>query len=461
MTRGADDADDGAEGRDDELRPAGSAGRATLTGLGSSVCIILANLVSGIITARLLGPEGRAAVITATVWTLVGSWIAMVGIRQSVQFHLAPVRRRTTSASIASSALVMVTALALVASVVAQGVVGLVIDDQTLLGPTRAMLLALVVLVWYEVLCGVLLGRHRVALAVSLRTAQAVLYVVFVATLGAVGWLSAVTALSSLAASFAVPVLVGVVLVMRTGGLGRPRVRYMRQVFGFGVRAYPGSLATLTNARIDLLVVPAVLAPAAVGFYGVASNTSSVLQQLLGNVALVLFPALVAGDPEQRRELLERAVRLILVAGLVSACAGGVLAGPVVRLLYGEDFGPTVPLLRILLFATVSYALLGVIASGLAAHGMPVRSSLANVIGVPVTVVGLVVMVPLLGAAGAAVTSLIAYTVCLASAVALCPRDLLRVRSLVSWRNYRADVSPLVSRVAAKRSRRGKGDAAR
>ena len=67
----------------------------------------------------------------------------------------------------------------------------------------------------------------------------------------------------------------------------------------YGLRAHAGSVGSIVNARLDLLIIPAFLSAASIGLYSVATNVSSILPVLTGTVALMLLPVAArrAGRP--------------------------------------------------------------------------------------------------------------------------------------------------------------------
>src|ERR1700716_3865787 len=87
------------------------------------------------------------------------------------------------------------------------------------------------------------------------------------------------------------------------------------------------------------------------------------------------------------------------------------------RILFGERFVPATGAFRWLLLAAGVWSLGSIVISGLRGFGYPGLSTLAKFSAAAVTTVGLLVLLPRLGITGAAIASLIGYSVMLVVAL--------------------------------------------
>jgi O-antigen/teichoic acid export membrane protein len=101
-------------------------------------------------------------------------------------------------------------------------------------------------------------------------------------------------------------------------------------------------------------------------------------------------------------------MRLTFFVLLITQAAVALAAPLVVPFAFGSTFTAAVPLTLILLPAWLLTALTPILSHALAATGYPGPGSVAQVIGLACTVIGLAVSLPTLGATGAALTSLVA-----------------------------------------------------
>lgn len=137
---------------------------------------------------------------------------------------------------------------------------------------------------------------------------------------------------------------------------GLPAVgRYLRET--------PVFLAILASsaaiARLDVLLLSWIASFGAVGQYAVAVKAFELAGMVSSILLVAIYPALVAvhaRNPARSRLIAESVLRWLLTLGLPLAAACGFVAEPVVRLLFGEQFGVSAPVIPWLLFAAVLLA---------------------------------------------------------------------------------------------------------
>ena len=118
------------------------------------------------------------------------------------------------------------------------------------------------------------------------------------------------------------------------------------------VKAFVGSsILGGVLARPEILILSLFRNDAQIGFYSAAVRLvdlwSVISQTYTKNVFPVLSRTQIA-DREKGRVILSQSVKYLLAISLPLMSGSFVAAGPVVRLLYGPDFEPSVPLVRIM-----------------------------------------------------------------------------------------------------------------
>lgn len=167
-----------------------------------------------------------------------------------------------------------------------------------------------------------------------------------------------------------------------------------------------GILGTL-SVQLEVLMLTSLATPEEVGLYRAASQIGLLTALGLGIVNLQLAPqfsaALARGDRDAVQALALRASRFALALGLPIALVALVAADPLVRLLYGSDFAAAAPAMRIVALGQLMTPLSGVAALILISGQ---REMLVLAVSAGTLVVGTVLnlmLIPLLGATGAAV----------------------------------------------------------
>jgi O-antigen/teichoic acid export membrane protein len=225
--------------------------------------------------------------------------------------------------------------------------------------------------------------------------------------------------------------------VLRAGPgspLPRPRLdlALARRGFGYGIRGHLGNLTPVDTMRLDVLAVTAMLGTRDAGLYAVAAAAAVVVRTHATALGMVAMPS-VAGraDRAGQHRVLASFARLTLATSLTAAAAVWLLAGPLVRLVYGREFAPAVPALRILVLGIVAASLRQVVGDGLRGLGAPLGATLAELASWVVGLAGLLVLIPLAGLNGAALAVSLSYLAALILVLALARRAGLRLRELL------------------------------
>lgn len=403
----------------------------------------LTGALGGVLSARLLGPEGKGqyalVVLAATVAGTIGSaglefWVArevargdgrlanggppgarLNGERLTGERAVAPdpvggsVVRRVVGRHlvVAATVLAVVTAFALIVAVpVGWATVGEIL---------AAGLLALATVV-SMLLLAVPHGQLRMGVVAVATTAGGATYLVWTGVLLVVGTPS--VSLAVLGAGAAAVVIAAVALLGSVPGL-RPVMGPWRSdpitSFGhldaarFGLPAMAGEVLTLLSSRLDVVLVAVLLDVRSAGLYVVALAFSELLLVLPDGVALVVLPSAsqqlsTPGSSAPRRSIarLTRSSAVVMAAAAVAMMA---VSGPAMRTVFGSSFvgaGRAVPAV---LLATVAFGVWKILAAEVTALGRPGARAASSALGLVVMVAADSLLVPALGLAGAGLGS--------------------------------------------------------
>lgn len=197
---------------------------------------------------------------------------------------------------------------------------------------------------------------------------------------------------------------------------GRLRWHWSRDGWGqmlvYGAKTQVASLAAQTNLRLDQALMAILVAPADLGFYVVAVATSSIVSPIYSGLNVVLAPAVI-GAPEPRSGALRamRTLALGVVLGGGAALALSILAPWLLPALFGSRFQGAIGMARILLLASVLQGANLLLSTALRGMNRPGAPAVAEGAGAVLTIGLLVALLPVLGGTGAAIASLVSYTV--------------------------------------------------
>jgi O-antigen/teichoic acid export membrane protein len=367
-----------------------------------------ANLVTGIVSARALGPDGRGVAAALTMVTQLAGFLFAMGVAQSLSYFIA--RRPQDGPCLFSTWLLMLlppTALAIVISELLLPTI-FASDGGQAIAIGRWFMFTIVLVIGLELNYGLLLGAHDFTVYNVLRFAQPTL---LAASLVVLWRLRELTVESALLAATVVTALVLAAGIARSAsrmGLARPDLRLGIRTLWYGVRGEGATLAANVNTRLDVAMLPAFVSAANVGLYSVATNVSLIVYQMSNTFAGLVLPA-AARQPHRGPRRVVGSLYATLAITALLATALGIFAGPLIGLVYGDDFREAAAPLRLLLPGAVLFAGASIAGAGVYAAARPFTATLPQLLGMVVTVVGLFTFLRTGGVTAAAIVSSASY----------------------------------------------------
>jgi len=381
----------------------------TLLGQGLTLGL---GILTGILSARMLGPVGRGEYAAIVIWPMQIAGFLAFGINQAVVFYLG--QREFTESEGATA----VTVIGLIQSAVSVAV-GLLVVPIVLakyswevqhLGTIFVLLTPAVILGGYP--ANLFQGLQDLLRFNFIRLIAPFTFVVALLGLYFTHRASLSSVIFSQIAGYVLTLILGSALAWK---ILRLRVRWnasaVPQFFNYGCRSQAGSVAYWFNQRIDQLMLSLFVPPRQLGFYAVAVTLStivSVFPQAAGIVAFSRGSSQHSGDA---RATIGVAFRASLIWLLVCCTFLYALTPFLIRLLFGGAFDGSILAFRILTPGALMTGLNYVLYNAASALGRPGLSAFAEGTSVIVTAVGLYLLIPRYGYIGAAIVSSVAYTI--------------------------------------------------
>ncbi len=360
-------------------------------------------VVSGPITARLLGVTARGELALLTIVAAFGSQIGAAGLPTAVAYTIAG--HHTSARAIMRRVMPTWLALSAVASTLSAAVV-LVLPAPQESAAWLAVLVALFVLsmMSFALIVACLQGERRFKHLNLLRPAYSTL-----AALALLGFLlsgrtATVTQILALLVFASIGACaVGYVVVRSSDVIGSaPSSVSSRTLLRYGLASLPGGTQPLDSLAIDQAAVGLVLSRHELGLYVVASAFNNLASILVSGLGVVALPRIAAeGDRSLRNRSMIRIA--IASAGLAAGVTGGVeLIVPfVLPLAFGGAFASAVPAARILVLAGFFLALRRILIVFLQALGRPGQTGVGEAVGICTLAFLALVLIPALGLIGA------------------------------------------------------------
>jgi O-antigen/teichoic acid export membrane protein len=433
--------------------------RNVLSTFGTEVVAIGLNMVLGIVTARLLGPDGRGILTLVMTLPITLVHLADLGVSQANIYMIA--RQRRPAGLVASnSAVIALVSGSFIAAVLwlARGMVQDTLFRGLPVPYYGAILLLIPLFLLHNYWNAMLRALERFTLFNLVRLVMPVALLIsitpaLVISRGSIEWATAAYLVATLVA-----VGIGLLVVARhvhpqpsfEGALARGSLAY-------GLKSYVQNLMAHLTYRLDIYLVAAFLEPADVAYYSIAVSIAEVAWHIPNSVGAVLFPRLSNENEDRIHPLTAEVCRhtfAITALAMVAITAVGVVGIP---LIYGVEYRPAIYPLLALGPGIVVMSLYKVLTRNFSSRDRQEISIVAALAALIVNVSLNVILIPALGVIGAAFASLIGY--CTASAVLLvgfCRESHLPLHQVLilqpgDLRRLAALARPARSRVASER----------
>ncbi len=360
-------------------------------------------IASSIITARVLGPEGRGILAILILFQSLTVTFGMMGLNGSITYFMARIPEKASNIvrnafTLAIVGGMIVAGLLWSAARAAPSLVLGNIDIRYL----EIFLLSIPFSFLSQFLQNVFLAKQKFVeynlLDLIVRFAQMLLFGVVLLALGgdttdAVWIFTGIT------------IFGGIMYTVRVNRVQRFTPGFdtglFRQMLSYGLRVYTASLVSFLALRIHLFMINVMLGEEQAGIYAVAAQIVDVIYIVPVTLGLIIFPKVSAGeDPESLLTL--RVFRIALVGMMVVAGTIVVSSEILIHVMFGEAFAEAAIALRLLAPAIVALSLSNIISADLAGRGMPLIVLYAPLTAVIVMAPALYILLPDYGIASAA-----------------------------------------------------------
>ena len=353
--------------------------------LSTSLCIQACGAVTGVLTARLLGPVARGELATVILWPTILSNLGLMGCNWVLAREVAKDPQRESEWLAAGLALGLATAaIYLLAGYFALPL--LIPAQKKYLIPVARLCLLLIPLdIGNQILIAVEQGRMRWRRYNLLRLSFFLFYVALIACIGAgrkarVQWF-----VSAFLASHLLAVLLRLWIQRKSLIAGKLHAGRSCRLLRAGVPYFGATVSNLLSLQLDTILVVSFLSTQAAGIYVVAAafaNGQSSLGEALGITSFAILSN--EPDAEEQKALIGEMFRQY---ALVSLGLGLVLAGLIPVLVvpvFGFEFGRAVRPAVVLALAASLAALTNILNQALRGAGRPHAGLVSQLLGTAV-----------------------------------------------------------------------------
>jgi O-antigen/teichoic acid export membrane protein len=392
------------------LRQVGGYRRDFSLALGTNLALMGLALVTGVLTARLLGPAGRGEFAAIQLWGMLLISLGSLGVPEALAYFTG--RRPEAAGQLITSAWAVMLPLSVFWILLGYWLLPILLQKYSEQVIQAAQLFLLVLPMAYISSANMAHQGLRQFFSWGVfRLHKPFVYAVLLILLGLLGLATPYTLTLALIASSAVGPILVIYLIRRSAiRLSPPNLIQMRDMLSYGLRSVMGSVPEQLNVRLDQFVMVLFLSSTDLGLYVVAASWSLMFAPIVRTINIVTFSYVSSSRTKSDQlDLFASSLRIstwiILLANL-----GLLLATPVLLpLLYGPEFQAALGAAMILLIASGFYSFKLILSGGLRGLGYPEATAYAEILSLAATAVLLFVLLPPLGILGAAIASMLAY----------------------------------------------------
>ncbi|CAH1056568.1 oligosaccharide flippase family protein [Paenibacillus pseudetheri] len=372
-----------------------------------SVLVLLINMLTGVLTARYLGPTGRGEQTAMMNWSQFLAFSMSFGIPSALIYNA---KKNPDDAGVLYRMSLLLG--------IGFGIVAMIIGILVLPYWLKSFSPEVVAFAqWSMIQCPLMVVaqinnaayqfRGEYQKFNGLRYVIPLLTLVIIGILIMGGWMNPfTTALAYLVPG--APLFIGMTISLLRTYKVKMKDAYLnfKRLFTYGLGSYGNDLLGQFSYYIDQIVIAGLLRPADLGLYVVAVSLSRMVTFFSSSITVVLFPKASELSKDEAISLTFKAFRISTTFTLLGSLALMVVAPLVIPLLYGKDFNTALTVFRLLLLeVTISGGTI-ILAQVFMALGKPKFVSMLQGFGLILVIPLLFLLIPKYGLLGAGVAML-------------------------------------------------------
>jgi len=380
----------------------------------SRVFQLVLALVSSMIIARVLGPDGRGIYVMAIFLPMLLPSLSGLGVAQAAVFQLG--KGTYSQRDVLGNNLALSLIFGAFGSLL--GLIVLLCWGDVLFPEVakKYLLLALMIVpmnFFLTFMGNFFVGVQRISLYNFVNSLKACVFLVLIITLLLKLKTGVSAAITAQILSYFIMAIVVLFLARRVaGGLSLCLQKsYVKGAFTYGFKVYLGNVMGLLHYRIDVFLVNLLLNPVAVGLYSVSVVVAQKIWLISASASVVLFPKVCSEKDEKNlSEFTPFVFRTVLLITVVGSAVLWFLGRWLIVLCFSEKFAASVAPFQILLVGVVAMSGWRILANDLNGRGRSEMNIYINATSVAMNIVLNIIMIPKLGIVGVAWATSISYT---------------------------------------------------
>jgi antigen flippase len=371
------------------------------------ILMLAMNLGTGMLSARVLGPTGRAEQAALLVGIGLFPSFLSFGLSTAIQYKLR--KQPDQEQRLISTATNLAVGFGLLSVLVGYFVLPrmLMQYSQAIIQTAQLFMLAAPFTALFSVFNGVLQARSRFAAANVSQYGPLILALVTLSVLAVLHRLTPITSATTYMLTNALAACWLWVAV-------RPELSFdgfresARSLLSFGLRSYITDILGTLLTQIDTILVISLLSPKSMGLYAIALSAARLSDLFSTAIVTVVFPKAVGLPRREMLDLTNRVGRLTFAVIFVTMMFNIILMPFLLPAFFGKAFVDAVPVGQILAATFILSGTAAVLAQAFLAAGKPGVIAIIQGAGILLAIPPLLILIPRFGLIGAAWGLLIA-----------------------------------------------------
>jgi|GEM_PF-1263729 len=191
---------------------------------------------------------------------------------------------------------------------------------------------------------------------------------------------------------------------------------FLRQL-KFGISTYLGDIFSTVNFKINIFIINAFLGVIGVGYYSVSYNIAALILVIPYSLQQVLYPTWSSVSESEVDKKTPRVARQALIFSFLSAIGLALVGRFFIRFFYGPSFIPAINPFYLILPGGIFAAYAGIFFNNFFAKGKPHFTSLILIGSLIINIILNVLLIPIMGVSGAALSAFVSYFLAALAAV--------------------------------------------
>jgi O-antigen/teichoic acid export membrane protein len=372
-------------------------------------------VISGILVARALGPEGRGYLALLVVFPVILSQLGSFGLPQAATYFIAT---NPDSARVVYNRLKM----SIFGQMFGLVIIHLIIVSLYIRNEPKEVIIAGYLSL--AVIPGLLAQQYGLAILQGcqmyrpfnlMRLMPAAMYAIlilsiFLAKVASLPSIAFVWVFSFVAVGFFTAFIAKFRVIRLTENKNDKDLPGLQEMFKFGLRGLLGTVSPMQNFRIDQLVAGLFLSPAALGLYVVGQAFTNLVTFIAQSAGMVAYPSVASNETNTTaRQLIWRFfISVAVINGLVVLALISLI--PIlVTFFFGKAFIGSIPIARLLLLGAYFESLRRILVEGMRGMGKPEVSTWAELSMYPLFAIAAPILIGLYDLIGLAETVILCY----------------------------------------------------